>query len=75
MWEEGMNTKPQIYYNNNNKKKKQYTTGKQTKKGKLDEDNVHWNIQNEKTHTENKITQQKKTYTEEHAYIKKHTQY
>ena len=34
MWEEGMNTKPQIYCNNNNKKKQtcKYTTGKQTKK-------------------------------------------
>ena len=28
MWEEGINTKPQIYWNN--KKKCKYTTGKQT---------------------------------------------
>ena len=45
MWGEGMNTKPQIYYNNNIKKHASTPQATKRKKGKLDEDNVHWNIQ------------------------------
>ena len=42
MWEEGMNTKPQIYYNNKHEGTHHtVTTGKQTKKDKSDEDNMY----------------------------------
>ena len=43
MWEEGMNTKPQMYYNNIHASTPQAS---KQKKVKSDEDNnyVHWNI-------------------------------
>ena len=41
MWEEGMNTKPQIYYNNKHASTPQ--TSKR-KKGKSDEDNMYIGI-------------------------------
>ena len=41
MWEEGMNTKSQIYYNNNKKHASTPQAQQTRKKGKLDENNVH----------------------------------
>ena len=43
MWEEGINTRPQIYYNNNNAGTPQASKRKKKKKGNLDREmeNTH----------------------------------
>ena len=42
MWEEGMNTKPQMYYNNKHTSTPQAS---RRKKGKSDEDNMYIGIE------------------------------
>ena len=58
MWEEGMNTKPQIYYNNKHASTPQASKRKQ---GKSDEDNMYIGLERSRKHAHkiNKITYKK----------------